>query len=203
VPIVPLRPVRFALLTAAAAVVPAGCRDLPSAARSPSAPLAARGKAVAAAKVRHATASLIDAAGEVVGSAKFVQDGTGRVHLNVHVTGLTPGLHGIHVHAVGSCVGPAFASAGAHYNPAGHQHGLENPAGPHNGDLPNLDVNAAGIGHLNATTRLITLSAGAATVFDANGSALVIHANTDDQVTDPTGNSGGRVVCGVIVPDVD
>jgi Cu-Zn family superoxide dismutase len=205
VPIAPRRPTTFAFLTAAAAVA-AGCSDGPSAARSPSAPLAAREAGAAAAKatkMRHAVASLIDGTGAVVGSAKFVEDGTGRVHLNVHVSGLTPGLHGIHVHAIGSCVGPAFTSAGAHYNPAGHRHGLENPAGPHNGDLPNLEVNAAGIGHLNATTEMITLSAGATTVFDADGSALVIHASADDQVTDPTGNSGGRVVCGKIVRDVD
>ena len=125
------------------------------------------------------------------------------MHLNVHVYGLTPGLHGIHIHAVGSCVGPAFASAGSHYNPAARRHGLANPEGPHNGDLPNLVVNGEGIGHLSAKTELVTLAAGAATAFDADGSAVVIHAAEDDQVTDPTGNSGGRVACGVITPAED
>ena len=90
--------------------------------------------------------------------------------------------------------------AGGHYNPAGRRHGLENPAGPHSGDRANLVVNEAGVGHLSTKTELVTLAPGAATLFDADGSALVIHANRDDQVTDPTGNSGGRVACGVITP---
>jgi Cu-Zn family superoxide dismutase len=146
----------------------------------------------------HATAVLQDAAGNVVGTAKFTEDASGVVHVNVHVKGLTAGLHGIHIHAVGSCVAPAFTSAGPHFNPGGAQHGLENPAGPHAGDLPNLTVNGAGVGKLTAKTDRATLSAGGLSVFDANGSALVIHATADDQVTDPTGNSGGRVACGVI-----
>ena len=192
------------VVAAAATVVAASCRDLPSGADRVSAPLAAdraptplaaRG---AAGGARHATASIADAAGATVGWAKLTEDGTGRVHLAVHVYGLTPGLHGIHIHAVGSCVGPAFASAGSHFNPAARRHGLANPEGPHNGDLPNLVVNGAGVGHLSAKTELVTLAAGAATAFDADGSAVVIHASEDDQVTDPTGNSGGRVACGVI-----
>ncbi len=80
------------------------------------------------------------------------------------------------------------------------QHGLENPEGPHAGDLPNLVVNPAGVGHLHTTTTLVTLSPGTATLFDADGSALVIHADPDDHVTDPTGQSGSRIVCGVISP---
>jgi Cu-Zn family superoxide dismutase len=196
-PLAPIHPAALALRSAtalaAAALLAAGCHDLPSSAHSTTAALAARNGGA-----QHATASLVDATGATIGTARLTEDGTGRVHLTVHVTGLTPGLHGIHLHAVGSCVGPAFASAGGHYNPAGRRHGLENPDGPHNGDLPNLVVNEAGIGHLSAKTELVTLAPGAATLFDGNGSALVIHANTDDQVTDPTGNSGGRVACGVI-----
>jgi superoxide dismutase, Cu-Zn family len=151
-----------------------------------------------AASAEHASAVLRDANGDVIGFAKFVEDGTGIVHVNVHVQGLVPGLHGIHIHAVGNCTAPAFTSAGSHHNPLGDQHGLDNPDGPHAGDLPNLTVNEAGVGHLNTTTDLVTLSSGPTTLFDADGSALVIHANTDDQVTDPTGNSGGRIACGVI-----
>jgi Cu-Zn family superoxide dismutase len=118
--------------------------------------------------------------------------------VNVHVDGMTPGRHGIHIHAVGLCEPATFGSALGHHNPLGTTHGLDSESGGHAGDLPNLVVNPAGIGRLDATTDRATLSAGATSVFDANGSALVIHAGPDDQVTDPTGNSGARVACGVI-----
>jgi Cu-Zn family superoxide dismutase len=160
--------------------------------------LSVTGLSVQAAGAQHASAVLRDANDQVIGFAEFVEDATGIVHVNVHVKGLTPGLHGIHIHAIGNCTPPAFTSAGGHHNPLGHQHGLENPNGPHAGDLPNLAVNPAGVGHLNATTDHATLSSGPISVFDADGSALVIHADTDDQLTDPTGNSGGRIACGVI-----
>ncbi len=146
---------------------------------------------------QHASAILYDPSGEVIGFARFTEDATERVHVNVHVKGISPGLHGIHIHAIGAC-SPDFSAAGGHHNPFNAQHGLENPNGPHAGDLPNLTVNEAGVGHLNTTTDRVTLSAGPATLFDADGSALVIHANPDDQVTHPTGNSGDRIACGVI-----
>ena len=113
--------------------------------------------------------------------------------MNVHVRGLTPGLHGTHIHAVGSCT-PDFGAAGSHHNPRAAVHGA------HAGDLPNLAVNTAGIGHLDAKSDRATLSPGLVTVFDSSGSALIIHAASDDLTTDPTGNSGGRVACGIIVP---
>ena len=147
-----------------------------------------------------ASATLYSPAGDVVGWARFTEDASGVVHVNVKVQGLAPGLHGLHLHAVGACR-PTFAAAGGHHNPLGHQHGLENPYGAHGGDLPNLVVNGAGQGRLNATTERATLSAGPVSLFDADGSALVIHAAEDDQVTDPTGNSGGRIACGVIQLD--
>jgi Cu-Zn family superoxide dismutase len=156
---------------------------------------------VAASGATHATATIVDASGAVVGRAQLTEDATGRLHLNVHVDGLTPGLHGIHLHAVGQCVGPAFTSAGGHHNPLGAQHGLDSPAGAHAGDLPNLIVNVQGRGHLDATSDRATLSIGPVSLFDADGSALVIHAAEDDQVTNPTGNSGARVACGAIVAD--
>jgi Cu-Zn family superoxide dismutase len=154
---------------------------------------------------RHASATFVDTTGAQVGWARLVEDSTGVVHVNIHVTGLAPGLHGIHIHAVGACA-PTFAAAGGHYNPLGHEHGLDNPSGPHAGDLPNLVVNGAGIGHLDATTDRVTLSPGPATLFDetplAVGSAFIIHANPDDQVTNTTnGGSGARVACAVIEPD--
>lgn len=139
----------------------------------------------------HASAQLRDGNGTAIGWARFTEDATGVVHVAVHVQGLAEGLHGIHIHAVGAC-GPTFAAAGSHHNPLGATHG------GHAGDLPNLMVNPAGIGHLETTTQAATLSAGPISVFDGNGSALVIHAGADDLVTDPTGNSGGRIGCGVI-----
>jgi superoxide dismutase, Cu-Zn family len=156
----------------------------------------------AATGAAHAGGTFIDATGQAIGWVRLVEDGTGRVHVNVHVAGLTPGLHGIHIHAIGAC-SPTFAAAGGHYNPLGHQHGLDNPNGAHAGDLPNLIVNAEGVAHLNATTDRVTISPGPTTLFDSTplavGSAFIIHANEDDQVTDATnGNSGARVACAVI-----
>ena len=150
-----------------------------------------------------ATATFIDASGATVGWARLVQDGSGIVHVNVHVDGLTPGLHGIHIHGIAAC-GPTFAAAGGHYNPLSRTHGLLSPTGAHAGDLPNLIVNADGVGHLDATTDRVTLTNGPTSLFDttagAIGSSFIIHANEDDQVTDATnGGSGGRIACGVIV----
>jgi superoxide dismutase, Cu-Zn family len=156
---------------------------------------------VAASGATHAGASIVDGSGTIIGRAQLTEDATGRLHLNVHVEGLAPGQHGIHLHAIGQCVGPAFTSAGGHHNPLGAQHGLDNPDGAHAGDLPNLIVNGQGRGHLDATSDRATLSIGPVSLFDADGSALVIHAAEDDQVTNPTGNSGARVACGAIVPD--
>jgi superoxide dismutase, Cu-Zn family len=154
---------------------------------------------------RQASASFVDAGGTVIGWAKLVEDSAGLVHVNVHVKGLTPGLHGIHIHSVAAC-SPTFAAAGGHYNPLARQHGLLNPSGAHAGDLPNLIVNADGVAHLDATTDRVTLTDGPTTLFDATvgavGSAFIIHANEDDQVTDATnGGSGGRIACGVIVAE--
>ena len=146
----------------------------------------------------HAGARIVDGAGQTIGWARFTEDAAGELHLDVQVAGLAPGRHGVHLHAIGQCVGPAFASAGGHHNPLGAEHGLDNPAGAHAGDLPNLTVNGVGRGHLDAVSHHATLSAGPVSLFDADGSAIVIHANEDDQVTNPTGNSGPRIACGVI-----
>jgi superoxide dismutase, Cu-Zn family len=148
-----------------------------------------------------ARGTFVDASGASVGWLRLTEDRRGDVHVNVHVKGLAAGLHGIHIHAVGSCT-PTFAAAGGHYNPLGHQHGLENPSGPHAGDLPNLIVNGDGVGHLDGRTDRVTLSEGGATLFDADGSAFIIHANPDDQVTDAgNGGSGARIACAVVVAD--
>jgi Cu-Zn family superoxide dismutase len=148
-----------------------------------------------------ATAHLVGPDGTPVGWAMFTEDAAGRLHVNVQVDGMTPGRHGIHLHAVGSCVGPAFTSAGGHHNPLGVAHGLDTEAGGHAGDLPNLEVNVVGRGRLQATSDRATLTPGPTSLVDADGAAIVIHAAEDDQVTNPTGNSGARVACGVIEVD--
>ena len=153
---------------------------------------AGSGAAASSGGALHASAQIIDPSGNPVGSAKFTEDATGTVHVNVKVSGLSAGLHGIHIHAVGAC-SPTFGAAGSHHNPT------LDPHGSHSGDLPNLIVNSAGEGRLNARSDHFTLSPGPVSVFDFDGSAIVIHVNPDDFVTQPTGNSGGRVACGVLV----
>jgi superoxide dismutase, Cu-Zn family len=139
----------------------------------------------------HAHAVIRNTTGESIGFARFVEDASGALHVNVKVDGIDEGLHGIHIHNTAACT-PTFAAAGSHHNPLGATHGH------HSGDLPNLVVNGEGRGRLNAVTREATLSPGTHSVFDANGSAIVIHASPDDFQTDPTGNSGARIACGVI-----
>jgi Cu-Zn family superoxide dismutase len=146
-----------------------------------------------------ARAELRNASGQVVGAATFTQIGSA-LRVLLEVQGLPPGVKGVHVHAVGRCEGPAFTSAGGHFNPHGRQHGALNlPQGPHAGDLPNITVAADGRGRLESTTELMSLGSGPGSVLDADGSAIVVHAAPDDFRTDPTGNSGARIACGVIV----
>ncbi len=148
-----------------------------------------------------ASADIVGTQGQTVGTAHFTQDSAGGVRVHVVVQGLTDleGQHGIHVHAVGTCEpDKQFSTAGPHFNPTGAQHGLRNPQGPHVGDLPNLSVDASGAGMLEYTNNLTSLSPGPNNIFDEDGAAIVIHAGMDDEVSDPAGNSGARVACGVI-----
>jgi len=145
-----------------------------------------------------ASAELKDKDGKVVAMA-MLSERPGGVLIRVEATGLTPGLHGVHVHAVGKCDSPAFTSAGGHFNPANKKHGLKSTDGAHAGDLPNMLVAKDGTGRFEALTDLITLRAGSLSVFDTDGSAIVVHAGADDTTPDPTGNSGDRVACGPIV----
>jgi superoxide dismutase, Cu-Zn family len=144
-----------------------------------------------------ATAELKDKDGKAVGVATF-RESSGGVTVDLNVKGLTPGLHAVHVHAVGKCEAPAFTSAGGHFNPAQKKHGYKSPEGAHAGDLPNMLVAKDGTGRFEAFTDGITLKSGATSVFDKDGSALVIHAGVDDYATDPTGNAGDRAACGII-----
>jgi Cu-Zn family superoxide dismutase len=149
------------------------------------------------ARAQTVTVELRNGQGAVVGHARLSQE-PGGVRLQVEVSGLAPGLHGFHIHAVGQCEPPAFTSAGPHFNPEGKQHGHKNPAGPHAGDLPNLMVGPDGSGRADLLTADVTLAGGSYSLFQPAGTSLVIHADPDDEQTDPAGNSGARVACGVI-----
>jgi Cu-Zn family superoxide dismutase len=154
-----------------------------------------------------ASGVVVDGAGNAIGKVHFDERGTA-VHIRLTLNNadvVQPGMHGLHFHAVGRCDGPDFASAGGHFNPHGAQHGHGNPQGAHAGDLPNLIIdnrtrNRDGSYTFLASTDDITLSPGPVSVLDADGTALVIHANPDDGMTDPAGNSGGRIACATIMP---
>jgi len=138
-----------------------------------------------------------DSNGRVVGSAVFLQQGDG-VRILLDLKGVEPGIKAVHIHAVGRCDAPTFESAGPHFNPKKAEHGAENPRGPHAGDLPNITVEANGLGHLEVTNSRVTLNAGADSLLDAGGTSIVVHEGPDDMRTDPAGNSGRRIACGVI-----
>src|SRR5918993_1055637 len=131
--------------------------------------------------------ALVNGAGASAGAVQLEPRANG-VNLRIAVQGLPPGDHGLHLHAVGRCDGPAFQTAGGHWNPAARKHGHLNPAGAHAGDLPNITVSANGHGAMNF---LVTGGA----LADADGTALVIHAKPDDYRTDPSGDSGDRIAC--------
>ena len=141
---------------------------------------------------------LINASGQTIGTVRAWQT-AGGVTFRVIASGLPHGVHGVHVHAAGKCDPPDFASAGPHWNPTGKKHGMSNPAGPHAGDLPNVVVKANGV--LGAT--LVLSAASMSSLIDADGAALVIHAAADDNMTDPSGNSGARIACAVLQPLVE
>ncbi len=150
------------------------------------------------AEAQTAKASLKDASGKDVGQVQLLQTAHG-VLLKLMVKGLPAGDHAFHVHAVGKCE-PPFTSAGGHFNPASHKHGMEAANGPHAGDMPNLHIPANGELVVEVANPMISLVKGQPnSVFDADGSAIIIHAGADDYKTDPTGNAGDRIACGVIV----
>ncbi len=152
--------------------------------------------------MQSARAEMRDAGGRELGAVRVLLTSTG-ARVTGTLVGLPAGAHGFHIHEVGRCDGatpPPFESAGGHYNPTERQHGTLNPAGPHGGDFPNVDAGADGRVVLPDSGLTVALSdAARAGLFDADGSALVVHAQADDYRTDPAGNSGARAACGVIV----
>jgi Cu-Zn family superoxide dismutase len=142
-------------------------------------------------------AALRTAGGKTVGSVSMREE-NGGVILTVSANGMPQGEYGMHVHAVGKCEAPKFESAGPHWNPDGKKHGKNNPQGPHAGDLDNLTVGPAGSGGATLTLASTALSSGMSPLLDADGAALMIHAKADDYKTDPSGNSGDRIVCAVL-----
>jgi Cu-Zn family superoxide dismutase len=145
----------------------------------------------------HAMADLIDAQGQTRGHATITQAKDG-LHIIVRGVGLPAGVHAVHIHTTGACTGPDFKSAGGHWNPAMKQHGHDNPAGQHMGDMPNMTVDADGTGTLTTMVPGAMLEGGSAPLLDADGAAIVIHEGADDYKTDPTGNAGGRLACGIV-----
>ena len=145
-----------------------------------------------------AKATLKDQAGKEVGMVQLVETPHG-VLVKLALKGAVPGEHAFHIHAVGKCE-PPFTTAGGHFNPASKKHGLAVAEGAHAGDMPNLHIPASGDLMVEILNGAIPLTKGKPnSVFDTDGSAIVVHAGVDDYKTDPAGNAGDRIACGVIV----
>ncbi len=145
-----------------------------------------------------ASATLKDADGKEVGTATLT-DTPGGVLINLDLTSVPAGDHAFHIHAAGKCEPPDFKSAGGHFNPDETEHGLENAEGPHAGDMPNIHVPADGKLNVEVLNVDVSLSDDSA-LLDDDGAALVIHAGPDDYRSDPAGDAGARIACGVIAP---
>lgn len=134
---------------------------------------------------------------KAVGEAKLLQTPHG-VLIRLQLSNCTPGTHAFHIHEIGKCDAPDFTSAGGHFNPSGKKHGVLNQQGEHGGDLPNIHVPESGALTVETVAAHVSLKEGDNTLLDENGSALVIHAGPDDYHTDPAGDAGKRIACGVI-----
>ena len=144
------------------------------------------------------TVQMKDGKGQDVGSAVISEKKGGGVQIKLNFKNLPPGEHALHFHAVAKCEGPAFTTATGHFNPAGKKHGLQNPDGPHAGDMPNFTVSAKGTAKTTIVDPNVTLGDGANSLFTNGGTALMIHAKADDMKSDPAGNAGDRIACGTI-----
>jgi Cu-Zn family superoxide dismutase len=140
-------------------------------------------------------AAMLNTDNAELGSAG-ITPGKDGVQLDIDVSGLAVGSYGVHLHAVGKCDGPDFKTAGAHWDPAGKQHGRDNPLGAHLGDLPNLTVTTTNKGKLSIALPRLNIN-GDSGLLDGDGTSIIIHAMPDDYRTDPSGNSGARMICGV------
>lgn len=142
---------------------------------------------------------LMDSVGQQVGVAHFTPQDNGGTEVHVRVTGLAPNSeHGFHVHETGSCEAPTFESAGGHFNPTGAQHGMENPEGPHVGDMPNIRAGQDGVAEATFVQQNLQLRGDSTALQQPGGLAVVVHEGSDDERTDPSGDAGPRIACGVL-----
>lgn len=183
---------RILIFAAASALTLAACNTQPAAENTIANDATADNTAAAAPTAK---AEMAVADGSPAGVGTITEDGGG-LKVSFMSQHLPIGPHAVHIHTTGKCDGPAFESAGGHWNPENKQHGTENPQGAHKGDLPNMIVAANGTGSIVYTIPNATIAG----LMDADGAALMVHADADDLKSDPAGNAGGRIACGIIKP---